>query len=203
MSNSSSLPSVGAISRRRFLQNAGMAMAAGVVFPSLIPSRVLGRDGGVAPSNRIALGVVGLQQGWDGFRRCIEHREVQGVAICDVDGGRVDKRLKELAKVPNAQGVKSYVDFREMFASAKLDAVVLGAPDHWHGIMAVQAARAGLDIYGEKPLAHTIAEGRAIANAVRQHGRIWQTGSWQRSKGNFRRAVELVRNGRIGKVVRV
>jgi predicted dehydrogenase len=90
-----------------------------------------------------------------------------------------------------------------MFAKANLDAVVIGAPDHWHGIMGVTAARLGLDIYGEKPLAHTFKEGRAIVEAVKQHGRVWQTGSWQRSRSNFHRAVELVRNGRIGKVVRV
>jgi predicted dehydrogenase len=81
--------------------------------------------------------------------------------------------------------------------------VICAAPDHWHGIMCVAAARAGLDIYGEKPIAHTLAEGRAIANAVAQHGRIWQTGMWQRSTANFRRAVQIVRSGRIGKVSHV
>ncbi|MDR2862580.1 MAG: Gfo/Idh/MocA family oxidoreductase [Puniceicoccales bacterium] len=192
------------MSRRRFLQNAGMALAAGIAFPAVIPARALGRDGEVAPSNRIALGVIGLQQGWnDGFVGSLNQRGVQGVAICDVDGERVQNKLRELQKRDNGKGAVGYKDFREMFAKANLDAVVIGAPDHWHGIMGVTAARAGLDIYGEKPLAHTLAEGRAIVSAVKQHGRVWQTGSWQRSRGNFYRAIELVRNGRIGKLARI
>jgi predicted dehydrogenase len=193
----------GKLSRRRFLKNSTFAATAAVLFPAFIPARVLGRDGGIAPSNRIALGVVGLEQGWDGFYRCLGRNGVEGVALCDVDKLRLDLRLGETRKRPNGKGAVGYRDFREMFASGKLDAVVLGAPDHWHGIMAVQAARAGLDIYGEKPLAHTLKEGRAIVEAVKQHGRIWQTGSWQRSQARFQRAVELVRNGRIGKLARV
>ncbi|MDR1498588.1 MAG: Gfo/Idh/MocA family oxidoreductase [Puniceicoccales bacterium] len=204
MTNATTSPLATNVSRRRFLKNAGIAVAAGVTFPSIIPASAFGRDGNIAPSNRIALGVVGLQQGWDGFRKCLNvGKKVQGVALCDVDSERIERRRKDVSRFANAQGIRGYADFREMFASGKLDAVVLGAPDHWHGIMAVAAARAGLDIYGEKPLAHTLVEGRAIVNAVKQHGRIWQTGSWQRSQNNFRRAVELVRNGRIGKLVRV
>ena len=201
---SSSSSSAAGFSRRIFLKNVGLAVAAGALAPTLIPARALGRDGEIAPSNRIALGVIGLEQGWnDGFRGSLRERGVQGVAICDVDARRVKSRLVELEKNSNGKGAKGYNDFREMFAKANLDAVVIGAPDHWHGIMGVTAARLGLDIYGEKPLAHTLKEGRAIVNAVEQHGRIWQTGSWQRSRGNFHRAVELVRNGRIGKVVRI
>ena len=84
-----------------------------------------------------------------------------------------------------------------------LDAVYLSLPDHWHAGIAVACAEAGIDIYGEKPLARTIREGRAICDAVQRYGRVWQTGSWQRSSRNFRRACELVRNGRLGKVRRV
>jgi len=90
-----------------------------------------------------------------------------------------------------------------MFAKARLDAVILAAPDHWHGVLGVAAARAGVHVWGEKPLAHSVAEGRAIVNAVARHGVAWQTGSWQRSLPYFRRVGELARNGRIGKIVRV
>ncbi|MDR2512314.1 MAG: Gfo/Idh/MocA family oxidoreductase [Puniceicoccales bacterium] len=190
-------------SRRRFLKNASVVLAAGVAFPAIIPARVLGRDGQVAPSNRVALGVVGMQQGWDSFQNCLSFRDVQGVALCDVDSERLAGRLKETHSRANGKGAKPFADFREMIAGAGLDAVILAAPDHWHSIMAVTAARAGLDIYGEKPLAHTLVEGRAIADVVRRHGRVWQTGMWQRSKPDFRRAVQLVRSGRIGKVRRV
>jgi predicted dehydrogenase len=94
-------------------------------------------------------------------------------------------------------------DFREVCARSDIDAVMIATPDHWHAFIGTFAARHGKDIYGEKPFAHDLLEGRALVNAVRQHGRVWQTGSWQRSSGEMRRAVELVRNGRIGKVVRV
>ena len=201
--NLNTSPVAGQISRRNFLKHTGVALAAGAVFPTLIPAGALGRDGTTAPSNRIALGVVGLIQGWDGFHKCLGAPGVEGVGVCDVNSQRLNDRLSETHRRRNGKSAKGYRDFREMFASAKLDAVVLGAPDHWHGIMAVAAARAGLDIYGEKPLAHTLAEGRAIVDAVKRHGRIWQTGSWQRSEGNFRKAVNIVRNGLIGKLVRV
>ncbi|MDR3228783.1 MAG: Gfo/Idh/MocA family oxidoreductase [Puniceicoccales bacterium] len=193
------------LSRRRFLRNAGLAAVAGAFFPSLAPASALGRDGKTAPSNRTTLGVVGLVQGWDGFHKCAGRRRgiVQAVALCDVNSRRLGEKLNETRRWSNGKDAKGYRDFREMFESAKLDAVVLGAPDHWHGIMGVAAARKGIHVYGEKPLTHTLKEGRAICDAVKQHAVIWQTGSWQRSVPNFHRAVELVRNGRIGKVVRV
>ena len=97
----------------------------------------------------------------------------------------------------------TYKDFRALFARGDLDAVSLAIPDHWHAIVAISAVRAGLDVYGEKPLTHSLREGRALCNAVKRYGRIWQTGSWQRSTDNFYRACELVRNGRIGKILRV
>ncbi|MDR2863046.1 MAG: Gfo/Idh/MocA family oxidoreductase [Puniceicoccales bacterium] len=203
MADLSSPLSVGQLSRRRFLQRAGMAVAAGVVFPSIIPARALGRDGNVSPSNRITVGTVGTGQGMDSIRRFASYSDVQVVAICDLHKGRREGAVKDVNNRYKNNSVKGYADFREMFAKAGLDAVVVAPPDHWHAIIAIAAARAGLDIYGEKPVAHTIAEGRAIANAVKQHARIWQTGSWQRSTSNFYQAVNLVRNGAIGKVSRV
>jgi predicted dehydrogenase len=93
-----------------------------------------------------------------------------------------------------------YHDFRELLARDDIDAVSLGLPDHWHAVPAVAAAWSGKDIFGEKPLSHNLKEGRAICDAVKRYGRIWQTGSWQRSESNFHRACELVINGRVGKV---
>ncbi|MDR2844990.1 MAG: Gfo/Idh/MocA family oxidoreductase [Puniceicoccales bacterium] len=191
------------ISRRRFLRQAGATLAIGAVFPALIPARALGRDGTVSPSNRITLGVIGTSQGMANVNRFLPFPDVQVNAVCEVDGQRLTKAVTRIDTHYGTKGTRSYRDFREMFARAKLDAVIIAAPDHWHGIMAVRAARAGIDIYGEKPLAHTLAEGRAVVDAVKQHGCVWQTGSWQRSIANFRRAVELVRNGRIGRVSHV
>jgi predicted dehydrogenase len=95
---------------------------------------------------------------------------------------------------------KKYSDFRDLLSQEKLDAVTIAIPDHWHALAAVAAARSGCDIYGEKPLARSIKEGRAICDAVHRYNRVWQTGSWQRSRRNFHYAAQLVYNGRIGKV---
>ncbi|MDR2863449.1 MAG: Gfo/Idh/MocA family oxidoreductase [Puniceicoccales bacterium] len=191
------------ISRRRFLKNTGALLAAGTAFPMLVPARALGLDGEVAPSNRITVGVVGTRQGMSSIRSILPFADAQVVGACDVDSRRAVESAALINRHYQSTVAKPYGDYRELFAKAKLDAVVLAAPDHWHGIMAVTAARAGIDIYGEKPLAHTFAEGRAIVDAVKQHGRVWQTGSWQRSIAKFREAVELVRGGCIGKVSRV
>ena len=128
----------------------------------------------------------------------LEKDEVQWVAVCDIDKGH----LHEARDIVNGKYGNTdcavYHDFRELFARRDLDAVSIAVPDHWHAILAISAARAGLDIYGEKPLSHNLLEGRAICEAVKRYGRVWQTGSWQRSVENFHRAAELVRNGRIG-----
>ena len=101
------------------------------------------------------------------------------------------------------QDCKAYHDYREMMARTDIDAVMLAVPDHWHELVATEAARNKKDIYGEKPLARTIAEQQTIVKAVQENQRIWQTGSWQRSEKNFHYAAEIVRNGLIGRVIRV
>src|SRR5262249_37891495 len=101
------------------------------------------------------------------------------------------------------QDCKEYHDYRELMARTDIDAVMLAVPDHWHELVATEAARNKKDIYGEKPLARTIAEQQRIVQAVQQNQPIWQTGSWQRSQAPFRKAAEIVRNGLIGKITRV
>ncbi|MDR0535395.1 MAG: Gfo/Idh/MocA family oxidoreductase [Puniceicoccales bacterium] len=191
------------MSRRIFLRNTGLAIAAGAVFPNLVPARAMGRDGGVAPSNRLTMGLVGTGQGWSDMQGFLAHKDVQATAICDVDSNEARRIARAVDARYRTNGTRAYQDFREMFAKEKLDTVIIAPPDHWHAIIAIAAARAGVDIYGEKPLAHTLVEGRAIANAVKQHGRVWQTGSWQRSGSAFYRAVSLVRAGVIGRVSHV
>lgn len=187
------------------------AGASAAAFPYIIPSSALGADGNVAPSNRIALGFIGLgKQGRDSH--IASHRgnpEVQIVALCDVET-IVLERSKKMVEDAYAKrkdsgsykGIDLLHDFRELCARPDIDAVVIATPDHWHAIPCIEAARNGKDIYCEKPLTRTIQEGRAIVNAVRSYGRIFQTGSQQRSEygGMFRRAAELVRNGVIGEI---
>ena len=126
--------------------------------------------------------------------------EVQVVAVCDVDTTHMAQAKKMVDGKYGNSKCAEYGDYRDLIGRGDLDVVMHALPDHWHGIVSVACARAGLDIHGQKPLARTIRGGRAIVNAVERYGRIWQTGSWQRSVAHFHRAAELVRNGRIGKV---
>lgn len=125
------------------------------------------------------------------------------VAVCDLDQQHLDSAVNTVNGHYKNKDCKAYHDYAEMFARKDIDAVMLAVPDNWHALTATAAANAGKDIYGEKPLARTIAEQQAIVKAVQKNHRIWQTGSWQRSQENFHKAVEIVRNGLIGKVSRV
>ena len=188
------------ISRRGFIKS---ATAAGAVigFPSIVPSSVFGSN---APSNRMVLGAIGVgSQGTGRMKDFLKRDNVQIVAVCDVDQKHRDKAKNTIDKEYKNSDCKTYVDFRELIGRGDLDALSICAPDHWHAILAIAGARAGLDIFGEKPLARSIREGRAMVNAVKEYARIWQTGCQQRSQRSFRHACELIRNGRIGKVYRV
>ncbi len=185
------------VNRRRFLALTGAAVA----LPNLIPMRVLGAEG---PSKRIALGIIGCgNMGVSNLQAFLKEKDCQVVAASDVDARHLGQAAGIVDREYQNKDCKRYRDFRELLARADIDAVMMATPDHWHGLVAVEAARQKKDIYGEKPLARTIAEQQAIVRAVRENGRIWQTGSWQRSLANFRKAAEIVRNGLIGDVTRV
>jgi predicted dehydrogenase len=188
------------LNRRQFLGLSGAALA----FPTIISSSVLGRAGEPAPSARISLGIVGCGgMGNGNTDSFLALRECQVVAACDVDQTHLDALVKKVNGHYKDTGCKAYHDYRELMARSDIDAVMLALPDHWHALAAVEAARQKKDIYGEKPLARTIAEQQAIVRAIQANRRVWQTGSWQRSVGPFHKAAEIVRNGLIGKVTRV
>ena len=188
------------VSRRHFLSVTGAALA----FPTLISNSALGRQGQPAPSKRITLGVVGCGGMGNGNTDAfLALKDCQVVAACDVDRQHLEGTLRKINKPYKDTGCKAYQDYRELMARQDIDAVMLALPDHWHALGAVEAARQKKDIYGEKPLARTIGEQQAIVRAVQANHRIWQTGSWQRSVGTFHKAAEIVRNGLIGKIIRV
>ena len=188
------------VNRRQFLGLTGAALA----FPTLISSSVLGRAGQPAPSKRITLGIVGCGvMGTGNTNSFLALKDCQVVAACDVDRKHLETLVHKVNGHYKDTGCKAYHDYRELLARRDIDAVMLAVPDHWHALAAVEAARQKKDIYGEKPLARTIAEQQAIVHAVQVNGRIWQTGSWQRSVAVFHKAAEIVRNGLIGKVTRV
>lgn len=187
-------------SRRRFLQQTAAAGAI-IGFPAIVPASALGAEGRPAPSNRITVGAIGVGgQGNGNLGGFLGDPRCQVVAVNDVDRNNAERTQRRVNEVYNNQDCAVYADFRELVARDDIDAISLATPDHWHAIPAIMSAKSGKDIYGEKPFSHDLREGRAMVDAVNQYGRIWQTGSWQRSTGNFRFACELVRNGRIGKV---
>jgi len=192
------------INRRDFLKRASGVTAGALAFPYIVPGSALGNAGGVAPSNRIAMGSIGVgSMGTGDMRGFMSKKEVQVLAVCDVDKKKRDGAKGQVDKKYGNSDCATYLDFRELIGRGDLDAVALAMPDHWHSIPAIAACRAGLDVHAQKPFARTIHEGRAMCDAVERYGIVWQTGSQQRSGRDFHRACELVRNGRIGKIQKV
>ena len=187
----------GLLSRRNFLKTAGAAL----VLPTILPSSLFGQN---RPSNRITLGVIGWgMQGPGNTQSFLAEDDCQVVAACDLDQNHLRSAVDTINGHYKNTDCKAYRDYRELFARKDIDAVMLAVPDHWHGILSTEAARHKKDIYGEKPLARTLAEQQAIVKAVQKNKIIWQTGSWQRSQATFRKAAEIVRSGLIGQVTRV
>jgi predicted dehydrogenase len=185
------------MTRRQALKTAACAAVA----PMVLRSQLLGSE---PPSRQIVLASIGV--GWMGggnLDEFLKQPDCRVVAIADVDQRHLDEHVKKVNNHYHNQDCKGYKDFRDILARNDIDAVCISTPDHWHCIPAVLAARARKDIYCEKPLSHSLAEGIAMVQAVQENRRIWQTGSWQRSVPNFRQGVELVLNGYIGKVRRV
>jgi len=192
------------IPRREFLKRAPVAAAGALCFPDIIRASALGLNGAVPPSDRIVMAGIGFgMQGGGNMRNFLGKEGVQWVAVCDLDEQHLQSARDIVNRRYGNQDCATYKDYRQLFARGDLDGVSIAIPDHWHALVEIAAVRHGLDVYGEKPLTHSLREGRALCDAVRRYGRVWQTGSWQRSTDNFYRACELVRNGRIGRVRRV
>jgi len=187
------------LSRRNFLR--GSTAAAAVSAFNIVPASVFGQN---APSNRIAMAMIGVGGMGDGnMGSFLGMGDVVVRIVCDVNTKKMEGAKRKVDGKYNNTDCLMMKDFREACIRPDIDAIMIATPDHWHAIIGTFAARNGKDIYGEKPFTHNLREGRVLVNALEQHGRVWQTGSWQRSSSEMRKAVELVRNGRIGKVTRV
>lgn len=185
------------LSRRSLLKSSAV-LGAAAGFPAIVPSTVLGAT---APSNQITIGSIGTgSMGMGNLKGFLNMDDTRLLAACDVDQKHRDNAKRTIDGKYGNTDCATYNDYRELLARDDIDAVHHAVPDHWHALISVAAANAGKDIYGQKPLARTIPEGRAIVEAVERNGVIWQTGSQQRSDGRFRLAAELVRNGRLGKM---
>lgn len=195
------------MNRREFLKKCpGLALGAAEIigFPTIIPASALSKPGKTSPNNRIVMAGIGFgMMGVPNMRGFLGKEAVQFVALCDLDKKRLERAKDIVDEKYGNKDCATYHDYRDLCRRRDVDAVSIAVPDHWHALVAIACAKAGFDIYGEKPLSHDLLEGRAMCDAVDRYGRVWQTGSWQRSVANFHRACELVRNGRIGKIKRV
>ncbi len=181
-------------SRRSFLV---ASAAAAMATPTVVSAKALGLAEEVAPSDRITMGCIGcggrMQRVMAAFSAL---KEAQLVAICDVRQAMLEAFGRKLRVNADSR----YSDFRELVARDDIDTVSIATPDHWHVLQAIAAMRAGKDVYCEKPLSNTIREGRALVEAADRYGAVFQHGTQLHSMGGVRRACELVRNGRIGKL---
>jgi hypothetical protein len=189
------------ISRRRCLQRAAVAGSA-IVVPTIVPASALGRGGLVAPSERIILGGIGIgSRGEFDLDWMLHERDVQFVAVCDVRKVRREHVKNLVDKKYGNTDCKMYADMCEFLSTRPdIDALLIATGDRWHALAAIMAMRAGKDVYSEKPSCMTIAEGRAVVQASRTYGRIYQTGTQRLSEANFVAAIELARTGRLGKI---
>ena len=187
--------------RRAFLSRAAAACA----LPALVPASALGRDGAVAPSNRIVMGAIGLGNRGTGDLRSwvLPEKDVQFVAICDVRKERRDA-IKAMADAHYGNAdCAQYIDMKEMLARPDIDAVLIATSDRWHACASILAMRAGKDVYTEKPATMTVQEGQALVATAKAHGRVYQAGMQRLSEPNFVVCNELLRLGRLGEVRKV
>lgn len=208
--------------RRRFLRNGTGILGAALAAPLIVPARALGKEGATAPSERIGMAFFGMGNMGTGhlFGRSWTYlpggyaarEDVQVLALCDVRRSKREESRQELnrfyakkAGTDGHKGVKVYRDFRDILIRDDIDAVLVATPIHWHATMSAMAAKAGKDVYCEKPTAGTINESKAVAKAVTENNCVFQAGTQQRSEydAKFRIACEMIRNGRIGQLKEV
>jgi predicted dehydrogenase len=188
------------VTRRRFLRHSAAGALAGLAFPTLISSAARAA-GTAAPSNQITVGLIGAgPQGLGVMRGFLAEAGARVVAVCDVKPEQVERARELVNQRYGNRDCATFTDFREVLARPDIDTVIVATPDHWHVLIGIAAVRAGKDVYLEKPLGHSVAEGQAMRAAVRATGRVFQFGTQQRSSAFFRQACEIVRNGRIGQL---
>jgi hypothetical protein len=185
------------LTRRGFFKRA----AFGAIAPMIVPGAVLGRDGGVAPSERIVMGGIGIGNRGRYVLSCfLPNPDVQFVAVCDVQQRRRESIKKMIDDQNNNKDCAMIRDFRELLARNDIDAVLIATGPNWHAQASIQAAKAGKDVYCEKPCSKTIAASLALRDTFRRTGRVFQAGTQRRSLPNFMFAIDLARFGKLGKL---
>ena len=186
--------------RRDFLKGA-LAFGGALAFPTIIPASALGKNGFVAPSERIVLAGIGIgARGSSVLGNMLSYNDVQCVAVADVLRSQREGVKSRVDDQYQNKDCKIYRDFREVLARPDIDAVLIAIGDRWHTIASLLAAKAGKDIYCEKPCGMTIEQVDALTEGVRRHGRVFQSGTQRRSQSNYRYAVELAHSGMLGRL---
>lgn len=178
-------------SRRQFLRRAGAAVGTGFALPYFVPAKVLAAPGRVGANDRIGVGYIGVGRRGNQLMDLPKEGRIVAVADCN---------LPRAQAVADRRKCVAFQDYRELLDSKDVDAVVIATPDHWHALTSIHACQAGKDVYCEKPMTLTVREGRLMVEAVRKYGRVFQTGSQQRSMAANRKGCELIRNGVLGKI---
>lgn len=186
-------------SRRRFLHQVFQASGAAIALPLYIPSRALGRDGHVAPSNRIVLAGVGIgPRGRYDLSVMLPEKDVQFVTICDVQRTRREAVKKMVDEHYGNGDCTMERDMFEVYGRDDIDAVLVATGDHWHALASILAMKAGKDVYSEKPCGMTIGEVQALCDTADRFGRVFQAGTQRRSLANFQYAASLALGGKLG-----
>lgn len=184
------------VARRRFLQS-----VAAVTVPLIVPGSVLGLNGATSPANRIRFGAFGVgNRARAILPNFLSFKELLFVAVSDCRADRLESGKKLIDDHYSNSACSAYADFREMLARKDIDAVLIATGNRWHGLGSIYAARAGKDIYCEKPVTLTIGEGRKLVETCRQFGTVYQAGTQRRCTASYRFARDMVRQGRIGRV---
>ncbi len=189
------------IRRKEFIKKTGL----GIGLFSIIPASVLGGKNHIAPSDKITMGFIGCgKQSPILSNYFMQLEEIKMIAASDVDSSKLAKFQQHVQAFYNEKMVcTGYTDYEDLLANKEIDAVIICTPDHWHAKPAIEALKIGKDVYCEKPLSHTIIEGRAMVQATRKYDRVFQTGSMQRSWKDFRKACQIVRGGYLGEIKNV
>jgi len=195
---------VAPLHRRQFLKSAAAAAGAAFAGPMIIPSSALGLEGTVAPSERITVGGIGIgNRGTYDLGCFLEQKDVQFMAVCDVKEARRQSVKKRVDDLYGKDNCSTYRDFRELLDRNDIDAVLIATGPNWHATMASYAARAGKDIYCEKPCSKNISQSLMLRDTIRRTGRVFQAGTQRRNLPHFAFACALARNGKLGKLTRV
>jgi len=182
--------------RRSFIRTAAVAAAGTIITPEVFS---IGKSG-ISPADKIRVALIGgNSMGWNDLDSFLKNKEVECVALCDVDRNVLNKRTDDVVKLRGTKP-RLYVDYRKMLESKDIDVVIIGTPDHWHCLMLVDSLESGKHVYVEKPIGNSIAEINIMQKAVRKHGKMVQVGQWQRSQPHFVDAINFLRSGKLGRI---